>query len=111
MKTVEEMAEEYERANWAGCKLKPAYLAGHKAAETNLLTSGKWISVKERLPDINEQFLAFIKNKEVGGCRRYQNRSSDDSPIFYAQTKTGLLICGLESITYWMPLPEAPKED
>ena len=70
-----------------------------------------WVSVKDRLPEINQQFIAFVENKEVCNCCRYQNRSSDNSPSFYASTKTGLLICGLESISHWMPLPAAPKEE
>jgi len=78
---------------------------------TNLPTSAKWISVKDRLPEINKGFIGFAENKEVCNCYRYPDHSKDGRPIFYAQTKTGLLICGLESISHWQPLPAAPKEE
>jgi len=71
----------------------------------------QWISVKDRLPEINKGFIGFAENKEVCNCYRYPDHSEDGRPVFYAQTKTGLLICGLESISHWMPLPAPPKED
>ncbi len=123
MKTPEEMAEEYvdqfnfwgEHRHFVKRGFKDAYLAGYQAAKDQLADADKvmpqWISVKDRLPEINQQFIAFVENKEVCNCSRYQNRSSDNSPSFYASTKTGLLICGLESISHWMPLPEPPKEE
>lgn len=70
----------------------------------------KWISVKDKLPKINEGFIGFVQNREVCNCHRYQNHTKDDSPVFYAETRTGLLICGTESISHWQPLPEAPEE-
>jgi hypothetical protein len=105
VKTPEQMAEEYINhvlESQCDCSYRIAFLAGYQAAQ-------QWISVKDRLPEINQQFIAFVENKEVCNCCRYQNRSSDNSPSFYASTKTGLLICGLESISHWMPLPAAPK--
>lgn len=136
-KTPEQMAEEY--ASWvdAGSHayrggVYEGFLVGYHAAmdqlaeaskvinspekpdgsnQTNLLTPAKWISVKDRLPEINQGFIAFVQNKEVCNCHRYQNRSTDDTPIFYASTKTGLLICGLESVSHWQPLPAPPKEE
>ena len=72
--------------------------------------SSEWISVKDRLPEINKGFIGFAENQEVCNCYRYPNHTKDDSPVFYAQTKAGLLICGLESITHWMPLPKPPEE-
>ena len=106
-KTPEEMAEEYadlcvSDAYYA--PLKAGFLAGYKAAQ-------QWISVKDRLPEINKGFIGFAENKEVCNCYRYPDHSKDGRPIFYAQTKTGLLICGLESISHWQPLPAAPKEE
>jgi hypothetical protein len=131
MKTPEEMAEEYvwKHYGYSAINHQLDFLAGYQAAmnspekqdscehildmekmvDVNL--SSGWISVKDRLPEIHQQFTAFVENKEVCNCCRYQNRSSDNSPSFYASTKTGLLICGLESISHWMPLPEAPKEE
>jgi hypothetical protein len=71
----------------------------------------EWISVKDRLPEINKGFIGFAENKEVCNCYRYPDHSKDGRPIFYAQTKTGLLICGLESISHWQPLPAAPEKE
>jgi hypothetical protein len=82
----------------------------HTLAALEKKPAQQWFSVKDRLPEINQQFIAFVENKEVCNCCRYQNRSSDNSPSFYASTKTGLLICGLESISHWMPLPKPPEE-
>lgn len=69
----------------------------------------KWISVKDKLPEINQGFIGFVENKEVCNCYRYPDSSNDGSPVFYAQSKLGLLIGGLESISHWMPLPKPPE--
>jgi hypothetical protein len=68
-----------------------------------------WISVKDRLPEINTGFIACIDGADVCTCHRYQD-AKDKAPIFYADSKKGLLICSVESVTHWMPLPEAPKD-
>jgi hypothetical protein len=86
-----------------------AFHQGYDSAKGHYQT--EWISVKDRLPEINQGFIAFVNNKEVCNCDRYQNRSTDDTPIFYASTKTGLLICSLESVSHWQPLPAPPKEE
>ena len=115
MKTPEEMAEEYCEDHDECEFARDAFLAGYQAAKDQLADVGKvipqWISVKERLPEINKGFIGFAENKEVCNCYRYPDHSEDGRPVFYAQTKTGLLICGLESISHWMPLPEPPKEE
>lgn len=87
------------------------YLRNSLSAYRASVRSQRWISVKDRLPEINERFVAFVENKEVCTCWRSQNIKPDDSPHFYASTKTGLLICGLESVTHWQPLPESPQEE
>ena len=113
MKTPEEMAGEWadnrcpeqgpEFIVWNMCK--EDFLAGYKAAQP------QWISVKDRLPEINTSFIGFVENKEVCNCYRYPDHSCDGSPVFYAQSKAGLLICSLESVSHWQPLPESPKEE
>lgn len=70
----------------------------------------KWISIEERLPEINKGFIGFVENKESCNCYRYSNHTKDNSPVFYATTQNGLLICGVESISHWMPLPKPPEE-
>ena len=71
----------------------------------------KWISVEDRLPEINKGFIGFVENQEVCCCHRYANSATDEGPVFYAQISGGFLMFSLESITHWQPLPEAPKED
>ena len=61
--------------------------------ETNLPTPAKWISVKERLPEVGKEILWY---HEPGG-----------------EFSVGLLHHEIEQpfFTHWMPLPEAPKEE
>lgn len=68
----------------------------------------EWISVKDRLPSESKDVLlmfpmnmavGFLKNGEWfvnSGCNWYTAVIEDD---------------GDEPPTYWMPLPEPPKED
>lgn len=80
--------------------------------EAGLHASGhQWINVKDKLPEINQGFIGFVENKEVCNCYRYPDSSSDGSPVFYARSKLGLLIGGLESISHWQPLPKPPEEE
>ena len=57
-----------------------------------------WISVKDRLPDLNLEVLVSIKLPS-----RYKVSTSYNSTL-------GGWQCGYgEYITHWMPLPEPPK--
>ena len=120
MKTPEEMAEEYadlcvSDAYYA--PLKDGFLAGYQAAkvETNLPTSAKWISVKDRLPEIPDNnysnrvllFRAdgFILIARIEKCVRFV-RPLEQALI--VETDNGDPI---EEFTHWMPLPAAPKEE
>ena len=87
------------------------YLRNSLSAYRASVKSQQWISVKDRLPEINKGFIGFAENKEVCNCYRYPDHFEDGRPVFYAQTKTGPLICGLESISHWMELPALPKEE
>lgn len=64
----------------------------------------EWISVNERLPEENGRYLVFIKvshqlfeNLNAVGLINY---NKNDGFILYSITET---------VTHWMPLPEAPK--
>ena len=66
----------------------------------------EWISVDDRLPKDNELVVIFTRNKELGA-------------YVWPKAALGLwdnLFGGWENkrtikkITYWMPLPEPPKE-
>ena len=114
MKTPEEMAEEYatdKRREWDDYvvdEAKAGFLAGYKAAKEQLADAGKvmpqWISVKDRLPEINE---LCIVNTEWRGVvpATYGN----ESWIF--DEGQGWSEKVLSYVTHWMPLPEAPKEE
>lgn len=63
------------------------------AADTN--DGGKWISVEDRLPDRNDQIIAFYETMR-------DTQAAIQIHKAWAMT---------ESCTHWMPLPEPPKED
>ena len=65
---------------------------------TNLPTSAKWISVRERLPEWHEDVLAITVHcsfREMKVVRYEPNYGFDFNGI----------------IAHWMPLPEPPKEN
>lgn len=123
MKTPEQLAEEYAsfakqyvaesiRKQQMMANDKIAFLAGYQAAkdETNLPTSAKWISVKERLP----VFRQYNQNDESGytedvlmcfvwGRIRINNFEKVDGIVTTGYGNN------LNEVTHWMPLPEAPK--
>lgn len=59
-----------------------------------------WISVKDRLPDKNTQYIVSFK---TGGV----------TSAWYFDYRGGFYVGGIfvsENVTHWMPLPEPPKE-
>jgi Protein of unknown function (DUF551). len=58
----------------------------------------KWISVKERLPEIGDIVLVYYRRGDYRGAdiMRYIGR--------------WLTVDPLVEVTHWMPLPEPPKE-
>ena len=111
MKTPEEMAEEYCE-NHDECEFaRDAFLAGYQAAQTNLSTPAKWISVKERLPEIPDGHLI---SKEVLWISCY----GEIEVSFLEKLRSELRIdwgeaglYKLDQVTHWMPLPEPPKKE
>jgi hypothetical protein len=66
------------------------------------LTSGKWISVKDKKPEINESVLLFASHEGIDtqywiGWRDGLNTWTDDALNYELD------------VTHWMPLPEKPK--
>lgn len=104
-KTPEQMAEEYLRYEnesyyWA----KHAFLAGYQAAkdETNLPTSAKWISVKKRLPDRDQEVLCYEK-PFISTCLFWKSRS------FLMEHQWELSNGRNCNPTHWMSLPKPPE--
>jgi len=66
----------------------------------------KWISVKERLPEMDEWVL--IDGPEV--CKRIDPPSSNWKEG-YAWKRIHESFYSPDDVTHWMPLPEPPKEN
>ncbi|BDF66571.1 hypothetical protein CE91St43_05430 [Oscillospiraceae bacterium] len=74
---------------------------------------GKWISVKDRLPEIPKdkadegyvQMQVLVWCDKGRECAWYQqdDKSFFDRPGWFGEE--------LRSVTHWMPLPEPPKEE
>lgn len=64
---------------------------------------GEWISVEERLPEVDTNVLVITASGsfKVARCNIYKNGTL----VLWA-TNDGL---GERAITHWMPLPEPPK--
>lgn len=64
---------------------------------------GDWISVEERLPEVDTNVLVITASGsfKVARCNIYKN----ETLVLWA-TNDGL---GERAITHWMPLPEPPK--
>ncbi len=78
-----------------------------KPGATFVYPQDKWISVEDRLPEINEEILIVIRSKYG---RPYKirvgiysgNDEWEDDAERYCPGTMGV-------ITHWMPLPEVPK--
>ena len=97
-KTPEQMADKH--ANWrcpeqgpefiVWCMCKEDFLAGYQAAQ-------QWISVKDRLPKIDQWCSWWDINGATEPCTAF--RDVNDIETWW------------ENYTHWMPLPAAPKEE
>jgi hypothetical protein len=83
----------------------------------------KWISVKERLPEINEYVLVVDKNNDVSKASyiegnifplgsHYWIPELNIKPIekFIVWTKDGCCAESMDEVTHWLPLPCGPEE-
>lgn len=76
---------------------------------------GKWISVKDRLPNPNEKVIVYnAENDGTFFARRLVSRfewwdSVTKEYINWRWLPYGYTNIMLESVTHWMPLPEPPE--
>lgn len=80
------------------------------AVRDELKKSIKWISVKDRMPD-NEQFVLII----ASGKPR-ENITLENAVVLAEYGSEGWILemwpeWSDPNVTYWMPLPEPPKEE
>lgn len=82
---------------------KEAFLAGYKAAkdETNLPTSAKWISVKERLPEVGAPCLVTCHEERYAIAEYDGIKWTTLNSIAYYHP----------IVTHWQWLPKVPKEE
>ena len=72
---------------------------------SNGVTVQEWISVKDRVPKNSGHYLVVHRNKHNG--------STSTAIAAYIKCKIGEWWANDETynVTYWMPLPEMPKEN
>ncbi len=59
----------------------------------------KWVSVKDRLPEVNESVLV-CDGAEI--WVDYMYKSHDDERLYFSVVEYG--------VTHWMPLPDMPED-
>lgn len=99
---------------------KEDFLAGYKAAQDQFrnttredgdkLTPTGWISVKDRLPEENEEVLVFGNILNAPKLLGVRYRVLGDQDWKYSWQGDGY-IYKQDYVTHWMPLPEPPKEE
>ena len=68
-----------------------------------------WISVKDRLPKINNKYLCVLNNRTISICSFAHNLKKVDKSGWYDYDgEWGYY--EVSNVTHWMPLPELPKE-
>jgi hypothetical protein len=103
MKTPEQMAEEYAKImSFEVNGHQRGFLAGYNAA------APKWISVKEKAPEINQKVLLATNLEKLIVSGNRLAPAGPNEPWFHIDTG---LWCGTETVTHWMPLPTPPKEE
>ncbi len=74
----------------------------------------EWISVKDRMPDVEESVIAYSKTVDrvfVGYYDlEYSFRTDSIEPMWYLDGARGRSYAFTAKVTHWMPLPELPKE-
>ena len=75
------------------------------AADVATVLHGEWIPVTERLPEKNKEVVGWYKDNPFSPFRYGIVSWNGHGWVFtYAQRY-------VDAVTYWMPLPEPPKEE
>lgn len=75
------------------------------AADVTPVRHGEWIPVTERLPEKNKEVVGWYKDNPFSPFRYGIVSWNGHGWVFtYAQRY-------VDAVTYWMPLPEQPKEE
>ena len=75
-------------------------------------TVDRWISVEDRLPEIDERVIVYIPkpdnhyNTEIA----YISKGNDDYPYWVLRDKSQFYSTRFHYVSHWQPLPESPKE-
>lgn len=81
------------------------YCKGYNAAVKTINEKYGWVSVEERLPELNTPVIGWYKD----------NPFSKYCPEIVSWNGKGWLFVYAEryvtTVTHWMPLPEPPKEE
>ena len=97
---------EHHRARFTGrlspCEARYEGTAGHTAWQAWLARAQQsaWISVEERLPEINKEVLVAWTDGVVGRARHINDESEKQTWDIYSS---------YEQMTHWQPLPEPPQ--
>lgn len=112
MKTPEELAEEYADTQhysvdqeWSDSY--KGFLAGYNAA------APQWVSVKERLPEINTLVVILHEDEMKLNHRNPPVYFGKYNGNYWLETldHSDVMLSGLCNVTHWMPLPAPPKEE
>lgn len=71
----------------------------------------EWISVKDRLPEIQEEVIVYHFSDKInnGMCVAWiEKKGIDDKPIWQYSWCCGCYVS--DPVTHWMPLLTPPKE-
>ena len=96
-----------------------AYLDGARAQKKECCNGMEWISVKDRLPDDEQEVLVIAHGWDgrlvyVGSHRRVEAQKSWLTGITSKSSEWSLWGWSYLKepiVTHWMPLPEPPEED